>query len=879
MVATLATVACSGEDGPSSSPATTVAGTASPVAVDADEYVATVRRTSHGVAHVVASDVGSLGFGQGYALAQDHGCTLLDQITKVRSERSAHLGPGEDDEHLRSDVAYLALGLYDDALDRWAALDDDVAALVEGYAAGVNTWLEDAATEGSGGWCDGAPWLRSITPVDLLAYHEDLAMVASGRLVLDALADAAPPGSTPADTGVAPDGDGTAASTPGTAAPTTTSAPRPTPTPTPTTGPPSSPAPSTEASALDVTTSGAAGATATAWLAPVDDGSNGWALGSGATGGPGGALVAEPHLPWEGELRLWEVQLTIPGRLDVYGAAPIGVPGVTVGFTEDLAFTPAPAAGPRATGYRLRLVPGDPTSYEVDGEVRALVPERHRVQVARPDGTLEDVERTTWRSDVGPVIELPNRSWSETEALAYRDANAGNVRWIELAWRVATADELDDVVAAHRELGGMPWSATVVATADGHAWYANGAPTPQLPAEVIADAPVGTDGLVVLDGSTSATAWQTSPGAPSPGLVPFESSPQATRDDWLVVAAGGHQLVNPEQAPGPAIAPAHGSFGRPLDPRARRSLDVVGDLVAEGDAGDPEAIGEAALDVTSVTSAMLRPEVVERCYRVGEVALAADEVPGEVGAVEQVDLSAACDVLEAWDGTFAPDAVGAVLWRELLTRFEPGAVVAGDELWRVPFRPEDPLTTPRGLARHEGPGPDPVAVHLAEAVVALRAEGHGPDVVLRELQWTDRGDGRLPIPGGTDVDGTVLQVGPSWPTSSLEPPKTPSAAPDGASDGAGDPEGEGDPEGAGDPQGAVGAGTSYVLVVAFGEDGPTARAMLAHGQSGDPASPFYVDQTYRFSDGAFRPVLFSEEDVLSDPNLVESVVRAPRNGP
>ena len=32
-------------------------------------------------------------------------------------------------------------------------------------------------------------------------------------------------------------------------------------------------------------------------------------------------LLANPHFPWEGALRFWEVHLTVPGEVDVYGVA------------------------------------------------------------------------------------------------------------------------------------------------------------------------------------------------------------------------------------------------------------------------------------------------------------------------------------------------------------------------------------------------------------------------------------------------------------------------------------------------------------------------------------------------------------------------------
>src|SRR5688572_16376786 len=62
-------------------------------------YEATVRRTAFGVPHITADTLGAVGYGQGYAFAQDNACTLLDQIIKVRGERARYLGAGPDGVH------------------------------------------------------------------------------------------------------------------------------------------------------------------------------------------------------------------------------------------------------------------------------------------------------------------------------------------------------------------------------------------------------------------------------------------------------------------------------------------------------------------------------------------------------------------------------------------------------------------------------------------------------------------------------------------------------------------------------------------------------------------------------------------------------------
>jgi acyl-homoserine-lactone acylase len=57
-------------------------------------------------------------------------------------------------------------------------------------------------------------------------------------------------------------------------------------------------------------------------------------------------------------------------------------------------------------------------------------------------------------------------------------------------------------------------------------------------------------------------------------------------------------------------------------------------------------------------------------------------------------------------------------------------------------------------------------------------------------------------------------------------------------------------------------GNSFVAAVEFG---PTvhAKAIMSGGESGNPASPHFTDQAQMFTQGVFRDVLFSREDVMA----------------
>ena len=68
-------------------------------------------------------------------------------------------------------------------------------------------------------------------------------------------------------------------------------------------------------------------------------GSNGWALGQEKTAEAHSMLLANPHFPWDGELRFFQQHLTIPGELDVAGVSMIGMPAVLIGFNRQLGWT------------------------------------------------------------------------------------------------------------------------------------------------------------------------------------------------------------------------------------------------------------------------------------------------------------------------------------------------------------------------------------------------------------------------------------------------------------------------------------------------------------------------------------------------------------
>ena len=139
--------------------------------VEEHDYIADITRTSYGVAHIVADDWGSLGFGQGYAFAQDRACTLIDQVIKVRGERAMWFGAGDDDSQPQQRLRLPPSRAAGRRREKFADQPEDIADMVAGYVAGFNAELDDG---GPHGWCEGEPWVQPITTTDLYAYLNDV---------------------------------------------------------------------------------------------------------------------------------------------------------------------------------------------------------------------------------------------------------------------------------------------------------------------------------------------------------------------------------------------------------------------------------------------------------------------------------------------------------------------------------------------------------------------------------------------------------------------------------------------------------------------------------------------------------------------------------
>ena len=834
---------CTGSDDESSSAATVGSG---------DRYQATIRRTTGGVPHITAKTLADASFGEGWASGEDRACDLADQVIKVRGERARWFGAGERDANVDSDAAWLAIGIYQRASKDWTNVSKDLNEQITAYTAGWNAHLKAVGAKGVKGWCSGAKWLQPLEPVAVYAYARSIALTASSARLASYIPSAHPP--------------------------TEQSQPSAT---------PSAVRPGSSASKLQLAstdepvTPGAVPAQEPA-VDAASIASNGWAIGADRSAEHRGMLVANPHFPWEGELRFWEAQLTVPGQLDAYGATLSGLPGLGIGFTKTFGWTHTVSAGNRFTAYRLSLVPGEPTKYRYGDEVRDLVPTEHPIQVLGDDGKLSTVTRTTWSSHYGPVLDFPGVGWTEQSTITYRDANIDNTAFPEQYLAFLKAKDLEEFIAAGRKINGVPLFNTIATSTDGKAYYADWSATPNLSPEAIAayDASLESDpivkiaassGAVLLDGSDPRFEWVDAPGARSPGLVPSDRQPAIERPDYVFNANDSFWMPNAKVMLDGDYTPLFGRQKTPRSPRTRENAVVLDDTSDNGPAGKGglftlDSLADAALANRGYTAGELRDQVVQRCTATPSVTV--PELPAEQPSptatpntpppapglpAATVDVSEACRILAAWDGVYDLDRKGPIIWRETMSRYKGDDFLNAGALWANPFDPADPVNTPNGLAAASG-GTDQVLVNLARAVQTLGAAGIPLDATLGDAQFAMRDGKRIPLHGGTSVDGVTNIVTWSSLYSILDPAvlnlKREKVAAGSTLNGL---DGE-----TGYP---VNYGTSFLLALAYTDDGPQAKAFLTYSNTENRKNPDYVTATERFSAKKWRDVAFTADQI------------------
>ena len=679
-----------------------------PAAASAQEgYDATIRRSEYGIPHISAPDYGGLGYGYGYALAEDNLCVIADQYVTVRGERSRFFGPnagwtmrsnGTTQNNLNSDFFFkriIAQQTIEKLLDQPPPHGPrpEVKEAVRGYVAGYNRYLRDVGVANlPDPACRGAEWVRPIEEIDAYRRFYQLALLASSGVAIDGIGSAQPP--------------------------------------TPTLG------------GGDAAIPTADQLNELGERLPLGGiGSNAYGIGREQTDNGKGMLLGNPHFPWKGSERFYQSHLTIPGKMDVSGGSLFGVPVVLIGHTRGLAWSHTVSTAFRFTPFELTLVPGSPTTYLVDGQPKQMTRTELTVDVRSEDGSISQRTRTLYDTEYGPVMTsilgLPIFPWTPAKAFAMGDANAANFRYLNHFFETNLAQSVREYDQILRRNQGIPWVNSIAADSSGEAYYADISVVPHVTDEhaeqcntAVGRATFAALRLPTLDGSRSTCNWGRDPSAIQPGtLGPEEHLPSMFRNDYTMNANDSYWLGNLKQR----------LEGFPLivgNERTARSLRTrIGLLMVDGEQYTLRKLQDTVFNNRQYAGELWMPEVLELC-------------DGDASLAEP------CDALRKWNVRDDLDSQGALLFRRFAQRLLGSGAAAAPPPWRVPFDVEDPANTPRGLNTD-----DPrVKQALRDAASELEGLGIALDAPLGEVQADVREGERIPIHGGPGAAGVFNAI-------------------------------------------------------------------------------------------------------------------------
>ena len=774
------------------------------------DFTATIVRTTYGIPHITGDDFGDLGYGLGYAYAQDNFCVLMREIVIANGEAARYWGEG----FVNNDFVF-SWANSDEFIENefLPAASDTIRDLAKGYAAGMNRYLEetgvDNLAEGPEG-CRGEEWVRAIDETDVAKRLH--------KLILLAGLDASAAGNQVKDLIMA-----------GSAAAPTQSTANATPL-----------APESIRIAKHYND----------YLHVDRMGSNAYGIGSQGSQTEYGVLLGNPHFPWSGPQRFYESHLTVPGEYDMMGASLHGVPLILIGFNKDVAWSHTVSTAQRFTLFEVTLDPNDPYKYQYDDEVRDITSEEYTIEVMLEDGTIEERTESIYFTQYGPIVDLGAivglvGGWPTASGtvFSFADANLTNTRILDQFLKMGQSTSIDDLEEALKDIG-IPWVNTIAADRNGTGYYADISTVPNITQEQLVDcaeefSSLITDfGIASLNGSRSECEWGTDPDGPE-GLLGFNNLPKLRTGEnvpYVANANDSYWLSHPNSLL-EGFSPLMGRNGKEPPERIaqgdrQRHCFIQGDERLAGTDGLSETGGftvelmqQVHQGSRNLPGELTRADVVSLCLTVDD--WSDGDCDGNPYSANPTEADAACDLLDTWDGRFNNDSVGAGIWRELWNRLR-----GADDLWAVPFDADDPVNTPNTLNDDDPAVAEAARCALGGAVDRLIDGGIPIDRSWGEMhyRWNADRTEQIPIHGGSGMFNNIsanFVQDEGWSN--------------------------------------IRAGNSYVQTVTWDEtDCPDAYAVLTYSQSSDPASPHYDDQTRIWSNKVWNDMPYCPDDIEAE---------------
>jgi acyl-homoserine-lactone acylase len=774
----------------------------------------TVTRDAAGIPHIVARSFLALGYGEGYAFAEDNLCTFANDIVTVEGNRSRYFGPngtavnysaGVSSTNLQSDLFWKyvqATGVVHAALHGKGinGLLPQVRQTYTGYVDGYNAYLRSGKLNDP--TCKGKPWVKPITLRDMILRGVQIVTEASSQQFIADLDQAAPPAA----------GGGILV-----------------------------PLVHPRQSGLSMA-AGLAALRRQFDNSEHEQGSNGIGLGALDTRSHHGMVLANPHFPWRGTERFWMAQLDVPGHYDMEGGTLMGFPLIGIGFNRHIAWTHTVSTDDRFVLYQLQLVPGDPTSYMVNGS--AVKMGHINVTVKYGHKTVHHTFYTTRWGTVVNVAAVPGNAyiWNDSTAYALYDATMPDgARAADQYLRMGQASSVHALFKVESKYLAIPTFNTMAADDKGNAYYGDIGAVPAVSqAEISSCLPTGIPAavfaearVVTLDGSRSSCATANVAGTPQKGIFSAASLPHLFRRDYIENSNDSFWLTNPSH-PLTGYSPIVGLSGNAVSLRTRLANQLIAARVAGTDGlGKPKFTLSTLQRMwegdESELAKLVLPSLVADCRA---------HPSQQASNNSTVDLTAACNALAAYNGTGKVNAKGGwlfMVWADTDT---------DADFWSTPFNPAQPLSTPSGLNTTSSAHP---LKWLADAVLNLRAHGVALDAAVGQVQHAPQS--RKIAIGGCPGDPSGNGSPNTGCFNAIYAPNGTTATTGPVSGG---------------QYGAVNDGSSLVMTTELAPSGPISQGILTYSQATNPRSPWYENMTKLYSKARWVKLPYTAAELTRD---------------
>jgi acyl-homoserine-lactone acylase len=539
-----------------------------------DTFSAEIRRTAFGVPNITAADYGGLGYGFGYASAEDNICDIADRYVTVSGQRSRFFGPGENDANIKSDLYHrrlILLGEVERLLD--GPPDDhdtptaDARELARGYVAGFNRYLRDTGLAAlPDARCRGASYVRELQEIDFWRH------MYAGQTIdayIEPVASAAPPSDR-----------------------------------------------RQYAVAADIAAE------------PASLGSNAYALGRDVTRGGRGLVLGNPHYFWEGPNRFYRAHFTIPGKVNVAGISYVGMPLIRIGHNEHIAWSNTVSTARRFGYFELSLDPDDPTRYLHDGVFRPMERVDVAIDVLR-DGDVRAESHQLFATIHGPLVSSRTFPWTRERAFALRTVPNG-LRDVDQYIAVWNARSVREMYATLNRWQAYRFN-TTAADSTGETLFGDLGMIPNVDDQLAARCSISElardqwfrNRIPVLDGATPSCDWRTDPDSSAPGVFGASRTPHLFRTDFVAQSNDSHWLTNPAE-PLTGYSRIFGDERTPRSLRTRLSLSMLlAALEQKPPAIDRAAVKEIMFNNRYLAAELFVDDIVDICRSDGRAPISA----------------------------------------------------------------------------------------------------------------------------------------------------------------------------------------------------------------------------------------------------------------